>query len=422
MNAAATGPASKALPLVGLSLLAGTVAVLGFGLSFASPVTSAVFLGLIALVAALLPSKWDRETPASFALTMASAAGWILVASGEKLDPIVSSGFRCGTGDVALLFLGVPFVFVAASTVFPLLRKILQSLPRAAGLLGRWGLGLLWLAGVAMVIAGARHRVAHAAPESFLESLPIVAEVPSPGSLPCKITKGPAGHDQCLPVSVEAGPLQVSVQCGATDRYDCLVEVKPDYGDPLTGSDAYFARDEPIHIRRDEHLKLYFVESRGVSRRAVSDDGKLVFYVSPGDVADELGAPTSWLELAAGGLALALVAAALGFWRERRAQAFDDARSGQLLSTGWIELAAGAPPAFVGATSAVGPVAVLRVPLPAGYRSAETGKGVRFEMGAPSELASSWRRGATSARLAGVAILLLTLAPLVAALRLGILV
>jgi hypothetical protein len=146
-----------------------------------------------------------------------------------------------------------------------------------------------------------------------------------------------------------------------------------------------------------------------------------VFFVPPSAVAGEVGAPTSWLVLGGVGLALALGAAALGRLRERRADEIARAREGRLLASGWIELADGSLPTFSGEAGPAGAVAVLDAPSPAGYRSAPKADAIRFERGSPSELGDLSRRAASSAYIAAVAALMVSLAPIVAALRLGLL-
>ncbi len=241
----------------------------------------------------------------------------------SSLDPIVEAGFRCGTGDIALLFFGVPMVFGGAATSFLVARKVLGGAASPSRSVWGWLRFAAWLAGLLLVVGAAERRLTHPAPSAYLDALPVVAVFPTPSSVRCIDERQPAGNTRCISPAREIGPLSATFECPTDAKRDCRVDVTVRSADPLADghpTDLDVGRDESLVVRRDSAEHLYLIESGGVARRAVRDDGALVFFLRPSDVGHALGAPTEWMGLGAAALVLAAALAWLARRRQDRAE------------------------------------------------------------------------------------------------------
>ncbi len=409
------------LRLTAFAALAGAISTTAFFVSLGAVHLAAVLLAASAAATAAWRRPMDAATPPALAVVWGAGAGWCALVAGSSLDPIVEAGFRCGTGDIALLFFGVPMVFGGAATSFLVARKVLGGAASPSRSVWGWLRFAAWLAGLLLVVGAAERRLTHPAPSAYLDALPVVAVFPTPSSVRCIDERQPAGNTRCISPAREIGPLSATFECPTDAKRDCRVDVTVRSADPLADghpTDLDVGRDESLVVRRDSAEHLYLIESGGVARRAVRDDGALVFFLRPSDVGHALGAPTEWIGLGAAALVLAAALAWLARRRQDRAHHFASLRSGMLRPNGWVELLDGTPPGLAAPVSWVGPVTVLGEAAPAGYRSAR--EALVVAPGAPSTLAAHELGGARAARVAAIAVFLVGLAPLVAALRMGL--
>jgi hypothetical protein len=412
--------AGEWLRLGALAALAGTISMVAFVLSLAEVHLAAGLLACAAVASAAWPRPSDAATPPALSAVWGLSAGFCALIAGASLDPIVEAGFRCGTGDVALVILGSPVVFGSGAIGFLVARKVLGARASRPWTAASWLRFAIWLAGLVLVVGATERRMSHPAPEGYLESLPVVARIRPPSQVPCQPQKQPSGNTVCIGIVREVGPLVAEYECPTDEKQPCRLDVTPTDGDPIGThqTELYVGRDEAVRVRRDASEGLYLLESGGVARRAVRDQGELVFFLRPGDVGHSLGAPSEWIALGAAGL---VVAAALAWLANRRGQVaarLASARTGVLGASGWVELADGAAPVLVAPMRWTGPVTVLGTAPAPGYRSAR--QALEVARGAPEELAARELAWARSARTAALSVFALCLAPLIAALGLGL--
>jgi len=346
-------------------------------------------------------------------------------------EPILSSHWRCGTGDIGLAILS-PLPFALFGGLGGLLGFILSAarerrhvyagiriLSRAALLLG------------ALFASAAALRALHAPStdnaQRYLDALPTVAALPPLVTTEARTappTPTPLEPAPELVDETSFGDLIARRSC--VDSI-CSIALRRKDGRPPPdqkwASERRFPASEPVRIQRDEKHGFWIIGRSAAFR----DTDFQVTDITVKDLGDELSAPPGWI---LGGAAGVLVALAL--WQKRRHLArrlstIEAAQSGVLGDNGWITFdddtaALRAPPDLA---LSPGPVLLVRRSAAGGAAGAYRSEGPlgRDEMvaGARGDLVSNLRDRLAGLDALGITAVLLTSAPLVAAWASGLL-
>ncbi|MFO0605564.1 MAG: hypothetical protein U0324_20450 [Polyangiales bacterium] len=317
--------------LAATALLTAVVTLLGYGAAlFLTRDLANAFVGstlavgtllavaLVAPVARLArggaPLRWPLALGASLAAQALLPAGGALM---KLADPLVSSHWRCGTGDVALVMLSPVVAFVASLAAFAVARGVVPAVGARGARVVR-GLSLATLAAT-VALTAAMGTVVAARPQAraLLDAIPAVGELPA-------LTLTPA-----MPVRVDpVGALLVWRTCDENGCDLTLRQPTPPQTESLRRQGIRVGAGA-LTLRVDRGLDLVVV---------MRDDAPYpagAFRLSTGQPVDvtwgtlrgRVAPPLAWFACAALGLLLALVAyartggdlRALGRWRGARA-------------------------------------------------------------------------------------------------------
>jgi hypothetical protein len=284
-------------------------------------------------------------------------------------QPLVSSHTRCGTGDIALLFLGalaIPVVFALATLAqlcFPF---------RVRGV----HVATSWLAVLAAMVALVLclWRVRRVAPDEYVGSL---EEYPSDSAPWFRIR-----YDGRPTPEAPSGGCMLSLRQDAYDQSPADLRALQDFGaahdDSLPGPSTRKLADrcDGIVVHLDRGNSVAVVEVPGDTfpgnTFALRRDGG----IDPTDVridqvSSSLRPPTGWIASLGVGALLALGLALAAVVERRRAEAWRSAIPGTHRGEGWVVFDDHAPPIHFAAAAAlpVGPVSVRMGAQPeSGYR------------------------------------------------------
>ncbi len=345
-------------------------------------------------------------------------------------QPLVSSHFRCGTGEIGLFMLA-PFV-LAGSLFVSLLVAAFVTRQRSAVLdrAVRLGAGLTVAVGLVLGVASACHARGRVSPERYVASLPVAARLPPVPELLAKMDDGPDTSAVVAGVTVARSLLRKDgsySSCRGTVNGAALER---------------FGACEGLEVRRDPRGDILVFLSVPEGKTEPSPWPLFAYRISEAraidigvsEVAPVVSAPRGWivLELLASGIAAALLV--LSAWRvrslSRRERGLAEARHE---GGGWLAFDA-TPGAGDGAHEGasrvhvpsaeplpVGPVVVRLGALgPGGYRGIAAPDVQSVREGTTDDLARKTRDVATAwSALAWLAVAL-GLAPLLAAVFAGI--
>lgn len=334
--------------LAGVLLTATRERDVGVGaiVGLATLLAAAFVLALAPLARRGSPLRWP------YALAAALAAQGLLPVMGALMklaDPLVSSHWRCGTGDVALVMIAPVPAAVAALAAFAVAR---WGSPHLAGRGGHVVRGLSLVALAAAVIATAAGGVAVATrPQAHA----LLAQMPVVGTLPAA-TLGPA-----MPVRVDTvGRLLVWRRCDANGCDLSLRQPTVPAGESLYQPTTLRRGAEALRVRYDASLDLAVFEDAttgyavGAFRVRRAQPVDVTYRTLRGRVAP----PLPWFACAAAGLLLALAVFARGGGDVAPLRRWLGARAGTL-ADGVVRFEGDATAATVQDAPAVAPGAVL---------------------------------------------------------------
>ncbi len=368
---------------------------------------------LACVLSVVLVSRAARRSDGGSAVR---AATWALVAWAPYLfcaaaydlsNPMVHAHWRCGTGDVGLIFLALlslPVVF--SSSILVALAVDRFRLTRGTRLFAAVAVGA-----AAIVLVFSLRRSHKLERDAYLASLPAVAE----------FAKDDDRFDGPSFFVEERLALQPGKESEGTARVGpCMIFARASGQDPAEVAPVC----EGTRVLRDQAHDLWiFRAPQKAPSSSYAVDGRSG-RVSPVDidvkrVASSLRPPAAWTASLAVGtaLALALVGVALGI--RRRADAWRTARPGLHGGGGWVTFEDGTPPAHfaTAATFPGGPVLVLESSRTVShYREhGRPAEGARLAAGSFEDLAQAAAARATDLYAVASLVALLTLAPMLAA-------
>jgi len=338
-------------------------------------------------------------------------------------DPIVSSHWRCGTGDAGLVIMA-PFAFVVLGGLGGFVTMVAMRRER------RWVNALLRGVSLCAITAAAtlavmafvrRHGRTDA--DHYIASLPIVATVPPPSGEPVEIREA-TFRWQRAPIKVYDTTVEdVAIRRLCMDSY-CDVVVKA-AGEPWsmeheTRSNLTVGPRDVLSMKRDVENGLLVLEGQG--RTAFRDKQFTLVDVGVHEVKRSLAPPLGWGVGAAAGVVIALC---LQLWRasaKRRLGRLAAAKAGVAGENGWISFE-DETPSLRADNVAAGPVLVL---LGEGSRGdAYRGEGprgvVEILSGAREEILLGARSQLLALDALSLSSVVLTAMPLVASAMVGIL-
>jgi hypothetical protein len=433
-------PRSAAAPLVyGVAVGAlTTAAYLGAGLiravgTVAVPVASFAAVLLLATTPLLRIAARRAGSPRPERCAAASLLGAVpLLFLGAKValgnDPILSSHWRCGSGDIGFILLS-PIAFALLGSLGGLLAFALtahgddEGSSARAGLVARGALILGAILVAAAVFRAARHPSTDHATR-YLDTLPRIAVIPPMDPTTAKPVARPMRESTSSPELVDETRIgDITAQRTCTDG-SCSFRLRRGDGPfPPDRMVETVTHSGDVVVTRDEkHGFLIFG-----NRSAFRDRDLQITDISVQDVADELSAPMGWILGGAAG-----VVVALALWQKRRRVADEArwiaaAREGILGENGWItfhddtpmrraapDLALPAGPVLLKTSAAIGGGA-------AAYRSEGTSGGEEIVAGERGVLVAALRSQMKDLDALGFAAVMLSAAPLVASWSAGLL-
>jgi hypothetical protein len=256
----------------------------------------------------------------------ARAAAWSLAGVapvlylGAKIaignDAVVSSHWRCGTGDIGFIVLS-PIAFVLAGSLGGLLAFAFTGSrerpgPRSwTGMLARGAL----LVGAILVAAATSRALHHPSTDAttrYLESIPTVAVLPPINPATARETLSPreSAPSPQLEDEIHFGELTAQRRCSDGS---CSVALRrgdsPPPAEPMWDRGAGMPADQSMTVQHDAKHGFWIVGGRSAFR----DRDLHLTDINVQDVGDELSAPTGWIVGGAAG-----VVVALGLWAARR--------------------------------------------------------------------------------------------------------
>ncbi len=407
--------------------------------SFVAAVTTAVsylwaetaplpLLLVLAVAVALRARLDDRARLALMGALVTAATVPSLAAVFGLSDAIVYSHWRCGTGDIAALFVFpffAGFVTFAGALVSWALAKPLVGLRQRVGLRRIVPVTALpaVLAG-AVLVGAAASTTLKPTPEEWLASLPTVGVIPdAPKDALCfplppfvyPEAKEVSVPNRCTVGTTTIAGHEVERQCPLAPHGDMGCDVRID-GDFASGFDRLSVRE--IELR-----------SAGASRTVLFANGSPIGAIEAGkrglrdvtlrDVAGEIDTAKHFLPAAVLGLLLAFVmsfASARSLFARRTLAGFEDAT---LDESGWLQLGDDrAIRASVAALPPPGLVHVSGLPGAQDYRDVH-GSALRVRGGTLAAARDACEREARALATAAVVATLLGLGPLLFALFTG---
>lgn len=404
----ATSFLAAVLTLVGYGLALALAAdrdreTVGFTIAAATLLVIPLVLALTRLARGAAPVRWTSVIAAAL------LGQSLLPLSGALLklgDPLVSSHWRCGTGDAMIFMLSPVPAFGGALVAF------------AAAYWGAWALGVRgarMVKGVSLVMITAvlvLAAVSCATVATRPQARAALTSVPIAGELP-RVTLAPA-----MPVRVDtAGPLLVWRSC---DQYGCDLSIRQPVaprGESVRGPTVRVG-DETLRVRVDRGLDLALFESSA---------GRMVgaFRLRSGEPTDvtwgtlrgRIAPPLAWLVCALAGLALSLVVFARSGRVARELARWRDARAGMLSEDGVVRIEGEATTAVVqGAhTVAPGPVLVFEDAARVPFREAASVSAGALRVGTRGALEASIAVARAGSFALAAAVALWSALPLIAA-------
>jgi len=268
----------------------------GATVGLAALLAAALALALAPLARSGAPLRWP------YALAVALATQGLLPVAGALMklaDPLVSSHWRCGTGDVALVMTAPVPASLAALAAFALAR---WGAPHLAGRGGRVVRGLSLVALAAAVAVTAAGGVAVA---TRPQARALLAQIPVVGTLP-EATLGPA-----MPVRLDTvGRLLVWRRCDANGCDLSLRQPTVPAGESLYQPTVLRRGAEALRVRYDAALDLAVFEdaTTGYAVGAFRVRSAQPVDVKYGTLRGRVAPPLPWFACAAAGLLLALTA------------------------------------------------------------------------------------------------------------------
>jgi hypothetical protein len=344
-------------------------------------------------------------------------------------DPVVTSHWRCGTGDIGLIILS-PIAFLLIGTLAGLLAFAVTARgddagsPARAGVLGRGALSL----GAILVAAAVARAVGHPGTDHarlYLDALPQIAVIPPIDPATAKevafatreSTPGPRLMDE-----TRFGDITAQRTCS---EGSCSFRLRRGEGPfPPDRMTETMPVNGGVVVTRDEKHGFWILGGNSAFR----DRDLQSTDINIQDIAGELSAPTGWILGAAGGVVVAMV-----LWQKRRrlagrARRIAAAREGTLGENGWITLHDDTPAwrASPDLALAAGPVLLLGSGAKAGgaagaYRSEGASGGEEIVAGARETIVAGLRSQMKDLDALGFAAVLITAAPLVASWTTGLL-
>lgn len=421
------GLSAAAFLIAGVVRLAGSVAV---------PVIPITALLLVAATPLIRRQARWAGTPRPDLCAAWSLLGVLpLLFLGAKFaignDPVLSSHWRCGSGDIGLAILS-PIPFALLGTLAGLLAFIaassrewrgthagLRILSRGALLLG------------ALLVGAAALRAAHKPSTDqtsrYLDALPTIAVLPPPVADGAKVPAPVGESGAAMPNLVDETRFGDIIVRRICSRSSCAVALRRvDRAFPpermLVGAGS-LAEEAEARIQRDEKHGFWIVGGQVAFR----DEDLLVTSINIQDIGDELSAPPGWI---LGGAAGVLVALALGYRRHRLAQRLlqiEAATAGVLGDSGWITFDDDRPARRASPDVALAPGPVLLVGRGTGggaagaYRADGQLGGSALVAGERDDLRAALRARLAGLDALGLVAVLLTAAPLVASWTSGLL-
>jgi hypothetical protein len=345
-------------------------------------------------------------------------------------EPVLTSIWRCGTGDIGLLALS-PLPFILLGALGGLIAFGITSSPwRRHG--GRWlhllSRGTLALSAILVTAAAFRalHKPSTDHATRYLESLPTIAVLPpppKPASAPSPESAAPA---QEIVDEVRFG--DTVARRGCVNDICSVILLRADAAarsarpDRKQRMSAEVSPQEMVRVQQDERHGLWIVDGK----RAFRAGDLQITDVRVDAIGDELSAPLGWI---LGGAAGLLLAAALEHRRHRLAQRLlqiEAAEAGVLGDNGWItfddDTAALRSSPDLALTA--GPVLRIRRGASGAVAGAYRSEGARSEdeivAGSREDLAAALRARMAGLSALGIAAVLLTAAPLLASWSAGL--
>jgi len=330
-------------------LVAGA-ARLALDLPVASGMAALMLAGIALTCRAAAWTRAPRPLPAAALGTVAVAPALFLGAAHAISDPVVTSHWRCGTGEIALVMVA-PFVFGMAGVLGGLIALPLVGCERrrADAALRALALGALALSAALLAWSFAR-AAQYPDPDRYAASLPVVATVPPVAGTPVKDLPLPGAsdmipHQQIYRDRVGGFDLEIERVCTGDACGFSLLRAgtaNPDVEHPGGYHSGGALRSDEIRLKRDEAHDLW-IASAG-STVAYQGSALKLTDVQVRDVGDHLSPPRGWMAGAAAGLLLASLFQCLRCRAAARRDRLTAARAGVVGEGGWIAFDDDAPP------------------------------------------------------------------------------
>ncbi|MEO5730218.1 MAG: hypothetical protein ABI134_09205 [Byssovorax sp.] len=403
----------------------------------AVPIASLTALLLVAATPLLRRlARWAGTPRPELCAAWSLLGAFPLLALGARIalsDPVLSSTWRCGTGDMGLLALSpIPFTLLGALSGLIAFGVSSSRRQRREGsrlhLLSR---GALVLGTILVAAAASRalHKPSTDHAIQYLKSLPTIAVLPPPPPVQAGATD-PA-PDPDAPVREVVDEVRfgdIIARRGCKNEMCSAILLRADGPAPPSRSmklqpvSSQVPPQEPVRIQQDEEHGLWIVGDN----RAFRAGDLVITDIRVDTIGDELSAPLGWI---LGGAAGLLLAAALEYRRHRLAQRLlqiEAARAGVLGENGWITFDDDARTLRASPDLALSPGPVLLVrrgagaAVTGGYRSEGTLGEDEIVAGAREDLAAPLRARMAALSALGIASALLTTAPLLASWTAGL--
>jgi hypothetical protein len=366
------------------------------------------------------------------------AAAWSLLGSapllflGAKMaignDPLVTSHWRCGTGDVGLMILS-PLGFMLLGTLgglFAFVTAAFSARSASATPRGFAARGALIVAAILVAAATLRalHHPSSDGASQYLDALPTVAVLAPIDRATARVTLSPRESAPALEQLTDEtrfGDITARRTCS---EGSCTVALQR-AGSPLPaermwGGGGQIPADTAVAVRRDTKHGFWIVGGQAAFR----DSDLQVTDISVHDVGDDLSAPTGWI---LGGLSGIVIAVTLWIRRRPLAQRLlrlDDegTREGVLGDNGWITFHDDSPARRASPDLALAPGPVVLMALGSSgasatgaYRTEGAQGSDEIVSGTRADLASSLRKRLRDLDALAFVTVAITVSPLVAA-------
>jgi len=366
----------------GVSLFLALTIAMGGEILPMAPLLAAGLLGVAVIAAWLAPGRLGAGIAGGVGATAPvvwlGCMAWIA-------EPVVTSHWRCGTGDVGIYLIGL-VLFGAAAVVGGAV--VALGAGRRLRLIAAAG-AVAGLTTLVVLVPGGLARAGNPEPRAWAETLTVVGTLPAVTTADGMTWCGgnpeadpealcPAGYECAASRCQRRDEVRIT---GKTLHRSCTPEARcqVSFGTPADGSRSFGEPVEldsrwPVSVRHDAAHDLWLM---GESFNIIALDGATgeVVDVETRRIADSLAPPRGWVIAGAGGLALALLALLLAAVAWGRAHIARRARAGHTDAHGGIAFDDGLTPQRGISTSSTAPGPVLAMAQgrhrPPSYRTAE---------------------------------------------------